>query len=72
VQEAAKKPVQIAEAAVPSAPAPVPTPAPAPPAKTPARKKLPKTASDYPLLGMLGLLSLAGAGTLRMFARLRG
>jgi hypothetical protein len=75
VQEAtapAKKQVQIAEATMPSAPAPVPAPAPAPPVKAPARKKLPKTASDYPLLGMLGLLSLAGAGTLRMFARLRG
>jgi hypothetical protein len=63
-------------------PAPAPAPAPAPestpapaaqesapmPASTPAPASLPHTASPYPLIGLVGLLSLAAYGVLR-FAR---
>ncbi|MGH9443745.1 MAG: hypothetical protein ACRD16_15890 [Thermoanaerobaculia bacterium] len=44
-------PVQVAE----NAPEPIPLP-----------KELPKTASDVPLLGLAGLITLAGAGALRL------
>ena len=50
-----------AEPMAPAAPAPAPTPAP---------KKLPKTASELPAVGLAGLLSLAAGLTLRSF-RLR-
>ena len=61
----------------PAAPAarPTPTPAPAPTPMAPeppppAPKKLPKTASPVPAMGLVGLLSLAVGFTLRSF-RLR-
>jgi hypothetical protein len=74
VAEAAPVPAPAPEVAAP-APAPVetaaaPEPAPAPqaPAEQPrqiARAELPATASDLPLLGLLGLLSLAAAAGMR-------
>jgi LPXTG-motif cell wall-anchored protein len=53
-----------APAPAPAAAAPAPEPAPAPaaepaPAAAPAHKKLPKTASSVPMVGLLGVLSLA-------------
>jgi hypothetical protein len=48
---------------------PQPEPAAAPPAETPVATtgtELPKTASSLPAVGLLGLLSLAGAFALRM------
>src|ERR1700690_718432 len=59
------------------APAAAPAPAPQPEATTPAPQEqmamppqqLPKTASDLPLIGLLGLLSLGLAGALRLFRR---
>jgi LPXTG-motif cell wall-anchored protein len=56
-----------------AAPAPAPTestPAEPAPAETPTT--LPKTASSMPLLGLIGLLSLAAAGSLRLVSRRRG
>jgi hypothetical protein len=42
------------------------------PATAPSERKLPKTASDWPLVGLISLLSLAGAVTLRQLrARLQ-
>ena len=52
---------EVAQAAPPPAPAPETQAAPAPevaPAPEPAPQELPKTASPYPLVGMLGLISL--------------
>lgn len=64
-------PVLVAEA-----PAPEPAPEPAPPAAAPApapapepAPALPKTASPFPLIGLLGLLSLVGGFGLRAFER---
>jgi hypothetical protein len=51
--------------AAPAAPAPEATPM---PAATPAPTNLPRTASPFPLVGLVGLISLAGYGVLR-FAR---
>jgi LPXTG-motif cell wall-anchored protein len=52
---------------VPVAAAPAPAPAPVAEAAPPAKKKLPKTASPMPLVGLLGGLSLvAGAGLRRI------
>jgi LPXTG-motif cell wall-anchored protein len=79
VQKAAPRkaaPVAVAQNSAPApapapkraAPAPAPTAAPAPaeapaPAPAPAPKKLPKTASEVPAAGLLGVLALAaGAG----------
>jgi hypothetical protein len=64
----------------PPAPAPAPAPeaaptpsldaAPAPaPDLAPARPVMPRTASGYPLVGLIGLLSLAGAGATRLLLR---
>jgi hypothetical protein len=75
---------QVAGAA-PAAPAPVaaaPDPAPAPvvaaapapapaPVAAPAKKKLPKTASPMPLVGLLGGLSVAAGAGLRAIRRTR-
>jgi LPXTG-motif cell wall-anchored protein len=47
-------------------PVPVPTTGTLPP---PPPKRLPKTASNMPAIGLLGLLSLAGALVLRSFRR---
>jgi len=72
VAPAAPAPAPVVAAPAP-APAPVvaPAPAPAPVAAAPAKKKLPKTASPMPLIGLLGGLSvLAGAG-LRAIRRSR-
>ena len=60
-------------AAAPPAPAPAPAPARAPdpePAAAPA-DSLPSTASPVPLIGILGVLSLAAAFTLRSIRRSR-
>jgi LPXTG-motif cell wall-anchored protein len=56
-------------------PPPAPAPEPAPvaevsaPAPAPAARNLPKTASDLPLLGLVGLLSLGGAAALYIARR---
>jgi LPXTG-motif cell wall-anchored protein len=58
------------------APAPAPTPAPAraaapaPPAPEPAPVKLPKTGSDLPWMGLLGLLLIAGSLSVRALRRM--
>ena len=54
-----------------AAPKPAPAPAPAAPAEAgaPAAKKLPKTGSDLPLLGMSGAALLALAMMLTMVRR---
>lgn len=59
VSKPAPRPVRVAKAA-PPAPAPEPAPAAAPPAQLPA------TASPYPLIGLTGLLFLAGFGVVRV------
>ena len=71
------KPAATAPAAQPRAEAPAPAPAPraaepmAPaPTPTPEPRKLPKTGSQLPAIGLAGLLSLAAGLTLRSF-RLR-
>jgi len=53
-----------------AAPARAAAPAPAPPAPEPAPVKLPKTGSDLPWIGLLGLLSIAGSLTVRAFRRM--
>ena len=60
--------MKLTPTAVPVAAAAAPAPAPmAEPAAEPAKKKLPKTASPMPLVGLLGGLSLvAGAGLRRL------
>ena len=59
------------EAAPAPAPEPAPQaePAPAPAPQQAAAPELPKTASPLPAIGLIGLLSLAGAFGLRLFAR---
>jgi hypothetical protein len=55
-----------------AAPAPEPTPAPAAepaPAPAPAPAALPKTASVFPLIGLMGLGSLSLAGLLKLAAK---
>jgi LPXTG-motif cell wall-anchored protein len=47
-------------------PAPAAAPAPAPAPRQQAASELPKTASPYSLIGLLGLLSLAGGFGLRL------
>jgi hypothetical protein len=54
-----------------SAPEPTPEPAPAPAPQTAAAPELPKTASPLPTIGLIGLLSLAGAFGLRLLGRER-
>jgi hypothetical protein len=54
-------PQETAQATPPPAPAPEPTT----PAATPA-PELPKTASPFPLIGLVGLFSIAGYGLLRV------
>ena len=46
-----------------------PPPAPAPQAAAQVPKRLPQTASPLPLIGLIGLVSLAGAGSLRLATR---
>ncbi len=65
---------EMAKSTPPPAPTPAPEPAPAPepqatmPAATPAPTpaELPHTASPFPLVGLVGLISLAGYGVLRL------
>ncbi|HKC55973.1 MAG TPA: hypothetical protein VKC35_07595 [Vicinamibacterales bacterium] len=71
-------PVREAAVIAPPEPAPAPAPEPEPqaaPAPQPApaapAPELPKTASPLPTVGLIGLLSLAGAFGLRLFARAR-
>ena len=64
--KAAPAPAPAPEAAPAPAPAPEPAAAPAP-----APKKLPKTGSDLPLVGVLGLALLAAALGLRTIRRFR-
>jgi hypothetical protein len=64
--EPAPAPVEVAAAQAPPPPAAVSEPVPAPVAETtsqsnPPVQSLPQTASDGPLIGLLGLLSLAAA-----------
>jgi len=69
----AAQPAPAPEPAPAAAPRPTPAPAPTPMAPEPpppAPKKLPKTASPVPAMGLVGLLSLAVGFTLRSF-RLR-
>jgi hypothetical protein len=65
------KPVEMAQLTppAPSAPAAAPATSGAAPGAEKRAKHLPKTASDYPLFGALGVLLLGAAGTLRMFGR---
>lgn len=58
-EQPTQKEVQIAEAFPPAPPA-------AQPAAEPMPKSLPKTGSSLPLIGLLGLLSLGAAGSLRL------
>lgn len=64
---AAEQPQPAPEPAVNEAPAPAPAPEPqaAPPASNNQARVLPKTASSYPLIGLAGLLSLAGFALVR-------
>ena len=56
----APEPAPAPAPAAAAAPAPAPAPAAEPaPAAAPAKKKLPKTASSVPMVGLLGVLSLA-------------
>jgi len=65
----AREPVQIAQNEPPPPPAPQAVETPAPPATSadsPAPTTLPKTASPYPLFGLMGALSLALLGVVRL------
>jgi hypothetical protein len=61
------EPAQIAQNTPP--PAPAQTPAAATPATPSHPKKLPKTASPFPFLIVLGLLSLGASGSIRVFCK---
>jgi hypothetical protein len=67
----ATKPIEVAQLPqpVPAAPAAAPAAPSAAPSAEKGTKHLPRTASDYPLFGVLGLFSLGAAGALRLFAR---
>jgi len=60
-----EQPVQMAQSTPRSSPAA--SPAPATPAATP--QSLPHTASPYPLVGLIGLLSIAAYGVMAVFAK---
>lgn len=62
-----QQPEQIAQATKPAEPAATPEPAPAPT----QNKELPHTASNAPLIGLLGLASLGLAGAVRFTAKSR-
>jgi hypothetical protein len=66
-----KRSVQASASAPPPPPAPAAAPAPAPVAVAAAPKKLPKTASPLPLIGLLAALSAGIALTLRGARALR-
>jgi hypothetical protein len=68
----AEEPVQVAQA--PAATEPSEPPATVSSSMAPANqagelRRLPQTASNLPLIGLIGLISLAGAAALRLFAR---
>jgi hypothetical protein len=69
-QQGEEKPMpeQTAQATPPPTPEPTPQAQPEMPAATPAPSTLPKTASPFPLIGLVGLFSLGAYGVLR-FAR---
>lgn len=60
-----EEPVEIAQATPPPTPAPQAAPAPEP-TPEPQPTELPKTATPYPLIGLIGLVSLAGYVLLRI------
>jgi hypothetical protein len=63
---------QIAEAAPAPPPVYTPAPQPAPVATTgEVRKELPKSGTQLPLVGLIGLLSLAAGLTLHLFGGVR-
>lgn len=62
-------PQQMAKATPPAAPAPVPAPAPPAPAAAAPVRHLPKTASELPLVALIGLSSLAAALGLRLVSK---
>lgn len=65
--EEKEMPQQTAQATPPPAPEPQATPQEQPmPAATPAPATLPKTASPFPLVGLIGVFSLIGYGVLRL------
>ena len=68
-KEAAIAPAEPAPIA--AAPEPAPQPAPATEEAVIIAEELPKTASPLPTLGLIGLLSLAGAFGLRLFRRVQ-
>jgi hypothetical protein len=61
-----QKPVEVAQAAPPPTPAAAPPPQTPPPPAEPAPERLPKTASPYPTIGLVGLVSLALYGLIRL------
>jgi len=67
-QPAAPPAAQPAAPAFPEAEAP-PTPEPAAPEAQTAPTQLPQTASEMPLVGLMGLISLAGAVSLRLILK---
>ena len=69
-REAAIAPAEPAPIAAAPEPTPEPTPEPQAP-QTAAAPELPKTASPLPTIGLIGLLSLAGAFGLRLLGRER-
>ena len=60
---------QTAQVTPPPAPEPAPVAEAPAPAPAPAPRNLPKTASDLPLVGLIGLLSLGGAAALHIARR---
>lgn len=67
----AAKPAPVAAAPPPPAPAPTAAPAPAPEPMAAPAETLPKTASPVPLIGLVGMLSLAAGFALRSIRRSR-
>jgi hypothetical protein len=65
--EEKEMPQQTAQATPPPAPEPQATPQEQPmPAATPAPATLPRTASPFPLVGLIGVFLLIGYGVLRL------
>jgi len=71
VSGGAPPPAPAAAPAPARAPAPAPAAAPAPAPAAPAPAKLPKTASQVPVAGLMGMLSVAAAVGLTLFRRKR-
>lgn len=68
-QETYTPPPQTAQATPPPAPAPVPATPPETAERQATPQTLPHTASPYPMLGLIGLISLAGYGVVTVFAK---